>query len=52
VAIVVELGWQLEFSFEGKLVWGCMGEVHPILYRVGRSPEDLGFKLEIKSEFN
>jgi hypothetical protein len=28
-----ELGWRLEFGFEGKLVWGCMGEVHPSLYR-------------------
>jgi hypothetical protein len=25
---VVELGWRLEFDFEGKLAWGCMGEVH------------------------
>jgi hypothetical protein len=30
---VVELGWWLEFNFEGKLAWGCMGEVHPSLYR-------------------
>jgi hypothetical protein len=30
---VVELGWRLEFSFEGKLAWGCVGEVHPSLYR-------------------
>jgi hypothetical protein len=25
--------WQLEFGFEGKLAWGCMGDVHPSLYR-------------------
>jgi hypothetical protein len=31
--MVVELGWWLEFGFEGKLEWGCMGEVHPSLYR-------------------
>jgi hypothetical protein len=31
--MVVELGWQLEFSFEVKLAWGCMEEVHPRLYR-------------------
>jgi hypothetical protein len=29
----VELGWRLELNFEGGLAWGCMGEVHPILYR-------------------
>jgi hypothetical protein len=33
VAMVVELGWWLGFSFEGKLVWGCVGVVHPSLYR-------------------
>jgi hypothetical protein len=27
-AMVVKLGWWLEFGFEGKLAWGCMGEVH------------------------
>jgi hypothetical protein len=26
-------GQQIEFSFEGKLAWGCVGEVHPSLYR-------------------
>jgi hypothetical protein len=25
VAMVVELGWWLEFGFEGKLLWGCVG---------------------------
>jgi hypothetical protein len=36
--MVVELGWHLEFGFEGKLAWGCVGEVHPSLYRgVGES---------------
>jgi hypothetical protein len=30
---VVELEWRLGFSFEGKLAWGCMGNVHPSLYR-------------------
>jgi hypothetical protein len=30
---VVELGWRLGFSFESKLAWGCMGEMHPSLYR-------------------
>jgi hypothetical protein len=30
---VVELWWQLELSFEGGLAWGCLGEVHPSLYR-------------------
>jgi hypothetical protein len=30
---VVELGWWLVFSFEGKLAWGCMKEVHLSLYR-------------------
>jgi hypothetical protein len=30
---VVELGWWLGFMFEVKLVWGGVGEVHPILYR-------------------
>jgi hypothetical protein len=29
---VVELGWRLGFSFEGKLSWGCMREVHLSLY--------------------
>jgi hypothetical protein len=29
----VELGWWLGFSFEVKLAWGDMGEVHPSLYR-------------------
>jgi hypothetical protein len=33
VTTVVELGWWLELSFEGGLAWGCMGEVHPRLYR-------------------
>jgi hypothetical protein len=33
VVMVVELGWRLKFSFEGKLAWGCMKEVHPSLYR-------------------
>jgi hypothetical protein len=31
--MVVELGWRLEFGFEGNLAWGCMGEVHQCLYR-------------------
>jgi hypothetical protein len=31
--MVVEFGWRLKFGFEGKLAWGCMGEVHPSLYR-------------------
>jgi hypothetical protein len=30
---VVGLGWRLGFGFERKLAWGCMGEVHPSLYR-------------------
>jgi hypothetical protein len=30
---VVELGWQLGFGFEVKLISGDMGEVHPSLYR-------------------
>jgi hypothetical protein len=30
---VVELGWQLGFGFEAKLMWGDMEEVHPSLYR-------------------
>jgi hypothetical protein len=30
---IVEIGWWLGFSFEGKLASGCAGEVHPILYR-------------------
>jgi hypothetical protein len=30
---VVELGWRLGFGFEEKLVWGCVEEVHPSLYR-------------------
>jgi hypothetical protein len=30
---VVELRWWLELSFERGLAWGCMGEVHPSLYR-------------------
>jgi hypothetical protein len=29
---VVELGWRLGFSFEGKLAWGCVEEVHPSSY--------------------
>jgi hypothetical protein len=29
---VVELGWQLGFGFEVKLVWREMGEMHPSLY--------------------
>jgi hypothetical protein len=33
MAMVVELGWQLEFSFEVKLTWGCVGEVHRSLDR-------------------
>jgi hypothetical protein len=32
-AMVVELGWRLGFSFKAKLTWGCMGEMHPSLYR-------------------
>jgi hypothetical protein len=31
--MVVEHGWRLELGFEGGLAWGCMGEVHPSLYR-------------------
>jgi hypothetical protein len=31
--MVVELGWRLELDFEMKLAWGCVGEVHPSLYR-------------------
>jgi hypothetical protein len=35
--MVVELGRWLGFSFEVKLAWGCMGEVHLSLYKgVGR----------------
>jgi hypothetical protein len=30
---MVELGWRLGFSFEAKLAWGDMWEVHPSLYR-------------------
>jgi hypothetical protein len=30
---VVELGWRLGFSFEEKLAWGDVEEVHPSLYR-------------------
>jgi hypothetical protein len=30
---MVELGWRIGFSFEGKLAWGCMEKVHPSLYR-------------------
>jgi hypothetical protein len=30
---VVELGWRLELGFDGGLAWGCVGEVHPSLYR-------------------
>jgi hypothetical protein len=30
---MVELGWRIGFSFEGKLAWGCMEDVHPSLYR-------------------
>jgi hypothetical protein len=33
VAMMVELGWWLELSFEGGLARGCVGEVHPNLYR-------------------
>jgi hypothetical protein len=32
-ATVVELRWRLGFGFEVKLAWGCVGEVHPSLYR-------------------
>jgi hypothetical protein len=31
--MLVELGWQVEFDFKVKLVWGCVGEVHPKLCR-------------------
>jgi hypothetical protein len=31
--MVVELEWHLGFCFEGKLARGCVGEVHPSLYR-------------------
>jgi hypothetical protein len=37
---VVELGWQLGFSFEAKLMWGDVGEVHPSLYSVIGVRED------------
>jgi hypothetical protein len=38
---VVELGWWLGFNFKAELVWGCVGEVHPNLYRgVGGVMED------------
>jgi hypothetical protein len=30
---MVELGWRLGFSFEEKLAWGCVEEMHPSLYR-------------------
>jgi hypothetical protein len=30
---VVELRLWLGFGFEVKLAWGCIGEVHPNLYR-------------------
>jgi hypothetical protein len=30
---VVEVGWQLGFGFEAKLIWENVGEVHPSLYR-------------------
>jgi hypothetical protein len=29
----LELGWHLGFGFQAKLAWGCVGEVHLILYR-------------------
>jgi hypothetical protein len=43
---VVELGWRIEFVFEVKLAWGCVGEVHLSLYR------GVGFELEINFMFN
>jgi hypothetical protein len=49
---VVELGWRLGFGFEGKLAWGCIEVVHPLLYGCRRSPEGLRFELEIKSKFS
>jgi hypothetical protein len=33
VATMVKLKWRLEIGFEGGLSWGCMGELHPSLYR-------------------
>jgi hypothetical protein len=33
VATMVELRWRLELGFEGGLAWGCVGEVHPGIYR-------------------
>jgi hypothetical protein len=48
---VVELGWRLGFSFEGKLAWGCVEEAH-LYMGVGRSLKGLRFELEIKSEIS
>jgi hypothetical protein len=31
--MMVELGCWLELGFEGGLAWGCVGEVHPDIYR-------------------
>jgi hypothetical protein len=31
--MVVDLRGRLKFSFEVKLAWGYVGEVHPSLYR-------------------
>jgi hypothetical protein len=39
--MVVELGWQLGFCFEAKLVWRGRREVHLSLYRgVGGAQKD------------
>jgi hypothetical protein len=46
---VVELGWRLEFDFEGKLAWGCVREVHPSFY-IGVSEESGCFRIRVRDK--
>jgi hypothetical protein len=48
---MVKLGWRLELSFEGGLAWGCMGEVHPSLYRGVGGVKNYFVKMSFRKDF-
>jgi hypothetical protein len=48
MAMVVELGWWLEFDFEVKLAWGCMGRCTRTY--IGQWEESGRIKIQIRDK--